>query len=272
MTYGCEVWGFGDLSILEKVHTDFLKYILNVKKSTPHVMIYGELGRFPISLVIKKKVIKFWSNLLLGKGSKLSYRLYSILFNDSSTTNYEYPWINNVKSILDEVGMSYIWISQDPQNSKWLANTVLQKCQDQYKQSWFASLNESSKCINYRIFKTEHKFESYLINLPFKLRETFINYRLCNNKLPIETGRWLNIDRNLRKCCYCPNAIGDEFHYIFECCFFDFDRTIYLPNINKRRANCLTFTKLFNETNVGKLRRLCKFLNIILDTFKTRPR
>ena len=34
LTYGSEVWGYGDLSIIKKVHTDFMKYILDVKKST----------------------------------------------------------------------------------------------------------------------------------------------------------------------------------------------------------------------------------------------
>ena len=46
LTYGWEVWGFGDLSMIEKVQTDFLKHILNVKKGTSHMMLYGELGRF----------------------------------------------------------------------------------------------------------------------------------------------------------------------------------------------------------------------------------
>ena len=69
--------------------------------------------------------------------------------------------------------MNYMWISQNPQNSEWLANTVLQKSQDQYKQLWSASVHESSKCVNYRIFKTEHKFENYLLYLPFKLRKSF---------------------------------------------------------------------------------------------------
>ena len=227
---------------LEKVHTDFMKYILNVKQSTPHVMQYGELGRFPLSLIIKKKLIKFWSNLLLGKLSKLSYRLYSILYNDANANTYEFPWIAIVKSILDDLGKSYIWISQNPQNSEWLANTFLQKSQEQYKQLWSASV-QSSKCVNYRIFKTEHKFEKYLLNLQFKLRKSVINYRLCNYKLPIETGRWLNIDRNLRKCTLCnTNAVGDEFHYVFEYCAFDFDREIDLTFINKRNVNCILFT------------------------------
>ena len=54
LTYGCEVWGCGDLSTIDKVQTDFFKHILHVKTSTPHAMLYGELGRFPISLTIKK--------------------------------------------------------------------------------------------------------------------------------------------------------------------------------------------------------------------------
>ena len=32
LTYGCEIWGFGDSSAIERVHTDFLKRILKFKK------------------------------------------------------------------------------------------------------------------------------------------------------------------------------------------------------------------------------------------------
>ena len=33
----------------------------------------------------------------------------------------------------------------------------------------------------------------------------------------METGRWKNIDRNIRICKLCGcNSIGDEFHYIME--------------------------------------------------------
>ena len=63
LTYGCEVWGFGDISCIETVHTDFLKQILHVKKSTPHVMIYGEFGRYPLSIVIKSELLVFGINL-----------------------------------------------------------------------------------------------------------------------------------------------------------------------------------------------------------------
>ena len=157
-----------------------MKYILNNKQSTPHVMLYGEVGIFPLSLIIKKRIIRFWSNLLLGKISKLAYRLYSILYNDANANTYEFPRISNIKFILDDLGKSYIWIRQTPQNSEWLANTVLQKSQDQYKQLWSASVNELSKCVNNKIFITEQKFENHLINLPCKLRKSFINHKVSS--------------------------------------------------------------------------------------------
>ena len=87
------MWCFGDISSIEKVHTDFMKYILKVKQSTSHIMLYGELGRFPLYLIIRKRTIKFWSNLMLGKVFKLSYRLYSIIYKDNIGNIYEYPWI-----------------------------------------------------------------------------------------------------------------------------------------------------------------------------------
>ena len=32
LSYGCEIWGFGTLELLERVQLKFLKYVLNLKK------------------------------------------------------------------------------------------------------------------------------------------------------------------------------------------------------------------------------------------------
>lgn len=48
LLYGSEIWGFGNLDILERVQLKFYKYIFNLKKSTPSYMIYGELGITPL--------------------------------------------------------------------------------------------------------------------------------------------------------------------------------------------------------------------------------
>jgi hypothetical protein len=40
LLYGCEIWGFGNNDILEKVHLKFCKIILHLKITTPNCMIY----------------------------------------------------------------------------------------------------------------------------------------------------------------------------------------------------------------------------------------
>jgi hypothetical protein len=52
LLYGCEIWGFGNNDVLEKVHLKFCKMILNLKTSTPNYMIYGDLGRYPVEIDI----------------------------------------------------------------------------------------------------------------------------------------------------------------------------------------------------------------------------
>lgn len=51
------------------------------------------------------------------------------------------------------------------------------------------------------------------------------NYPNCNHQFSIETGRWINTNKNLRKRTMCDcNSTGYEFYYIFECTHFVNDR------------------------------------------------
>jgi hypothetical protein len=72
LLYGCEIWGFGNNDILEKVHLKFCKMILHLKATTPNCMIYGELGRYPLDIDIKLRNILCWAKLITGKVIKLS--------------------------------------------------------------------------------------------------------------------------------------------------------------------------------------------------------
>ena len=58
--YGCELWAFENNQILEKVQLKFLKYMLDIKKSTPTHIIYGETGVYPLSIDIETRFISFW--------------------------------------------------------------------------------------------------------------------------------------------------------------------------------------------------------------------
>ena len=73
ITYGCEIWGYKVLKVIERVHLTFLKHILGVKKTTCNLMVYGELGKYPVNTYIKSRMLSYWLRLINGKQRKLSY-------------------------------------------------------------------------------------------------------------------------------------------------------------------------------------------------------
>ena len=69
----CEVgWGYENCDIIENLHSEFCRMVLHVNKSTPRCMIYGELGRPPLVIQIKKRM----ANLCWIKLHKGNFKIY----------------------------------------------------------------------------------------------------------------------------------------------------------------------------------------------------
>ena len=73
-------------------------------------MLYGDTGRYPLSIVIKSNTIGYLLGLLKGDPNKLSFKLYNCMLN---TPNFESKWVNNIKSMLIETGNIDLWEQQD---------------------------------------------------------------------------------------------------------------------------------------------------------------
>lgn len=265
--YGSEITGFENFQKLEKTHLDFLKSILKMKQSTPHIIVY-EFGRFPLEIQAKTRMIKYWSKLLAGSHSKISSTLYSLLLYLQRNSIYSCRWILSIENILQSVGLNYIWLNNNVNNINWLCNEVKKRLQFQFIQKYNADIQESPKYINYRIFKKDFFIEKYMLELQPKFYIPLAKFRTTNNRLPIEKGRWEGIERSQRYCTLCNcHIIGDEFHYIFECECFTQIRTRYLPRFYLKHYSTLKFQKLMTTTNVKLLKRLCMFIIEVLKKF-----
>ena len=98
---------------------------------------------------------------------------------------------------------------------KWLAETVRQRLKGQFIQGWYSDVENSAKCINYRLFKTQFKFEEYLVKLPPSMWIPLCTFRTVNHALPIEIGRHQHVERHRRLCTQCELAVMlDEYHFI----------------------------------------------------------
>ena len=181
----------------------------------------------------------------------------------SQRENVNFKWINHIKSIFDNVGLSYVCNQQNPIHLVELKLTVKQKLTDQFIQKWYNLIATSSRGNLYGQFKMEFKLENYLLKLSPNERALITKLRCCNLKIPVETGRWVNIPREERICHLCHNDIGSEYHYIFECSFPNVVdiRKKHIPSYYTKYPNFQKMIGLLSLCNVPVLKNLSLFIS-----------
>ena len=142
MTYSCEVFGFENIQILERIHNEFLRKITKTKKSTPLFMLYAELGRYPIEIIIKSRMISFWNRIITGKQSKYSYQLYQAV---RFAIPQKSKWLRSIRNILTETGIFDLWLNQDYIQSRNVGRLIKQVLIDQNLQKWHAGIAKGPK-------------------------------------------------------------------------------------------------------------------------------
>ena len=269
LLYGCEIWGFQNVQIIENVHNQFLRNITNLRRSTPIYMLHAELGRYPIELFIKSRMIGFWISIVNCDNTKITKILYNMLSNESNM-GQNYKWINRIKDILISVGRPDLFYNACIPNPKLTKNKIVRTLKDLCVQGWNMKMLDSNKGRNYNLFKQTLTMESYLLSLTENLYLPLIKFRTSNHKLPVEVGRWENIPYEDRKCRLCDkNDIGDEFHYLLICPYFADDRKLFLKPYFYLRPNILKFKDLLQTTNKTILFKLSQFVKTISNTFNS---
>ena len=191
-----------------------------------NIMVYGELGIIPLHLKIKARVLNFWYRMISGKKDKTCYTLYQLMHYLHVNDLCHSDWIKSVHETLDKLGFSNIWLTHNTFYSQAsFKKKIKTRFADQFKQEWQNKVNETERCLNYRLYKKDFNFENYFNILPLPLAKYVCKFRCFSHKLPIEKERFLNIERNERICHICnKNELGDEFHYLFNCEYFSRSR------------------------------------------------
>ena len=132
--YGCKVWGFHKTPAIERVHLQFCKRILHVKKSTAIFFVYGELGRFPLAVNRYLKIIKYWLKIIYIITGKTNSVVYNLNRYQYETCKLEHAnnWASKVKEMLNNLGFNYAWINQNVHNTFSFFKLCNQRLKDQY--------------------------------------------------------------------------------------------------------------------------------------------
>ena len=112
LNYGCQVWGFIQANAIERVHIQFCKRLLGVKKMTQNDFIYGELGR--TNCITKRYIliIKYWFKILDVKRTKYIKIVYNMMLHDMDQAANSVNWASLVRHLLLSLGFYEVWLNQ----------------------------------------------------------------------------------------------------------------------------------------------------------------
>ena len=111
--YNSEVWVYCRMQLIARIPLIFLlMLLLKLNKNTPNVMVYGELGCYPLHLSIKVRMASFGHKIVTSATDKIAVRMYKLLYSMFQTDATISTWLLYVKQTLDYVGLTYIWLAQ----------------------------------------------------------------------------------------------------------------------------------------------------------------
>ena len=248
LLYGAEIWGTSHIEIIEKIQIKFCKMFLGIGKTTLNTLTLVELRRYSLCVDYMSRSIKYWCKLLRTGNYRFNKKCYlqehKVCENNRDCNN----WASKIKFLLCSTGFGYAWYAQDVGNIDFFIRLVKDRLMNMDIQRLNASTNF---CGSY------YELPRYL---SFKTnRNTKRMFTLLRTKsLPIRNNLYrINVVSDMF-CCRCTMAvIDDEFHFLFECPYFNVLRNNYdvltkklTPNIlldNVLSCNDITMFKQVTE-------------------------
>lgn len=86
---------------------------------------------------VKVRMVKYWCKMVRGKYSKISNRLYKLLYYLHKNNIYLSKWTSAIESILQNVGLNFVWLNNnDILDINWVCREVRLRLECQFGQKW----------------------------------------------------------------------------------------------------------------------------------------
>ena len=211
--------------------------------------------------------------LMNGKMSKLSFTMYRLMRKKCELENdYNPKWLDMVSSCLANIGMNDVWIMQgNGFTTDYVNLAVKRKLNDIYLQQWY---EDKQKNNFYNTIKDEWNLEYYLTKLNCCQKKILSKFRCRSNYLPVSQIKFYQNEDDWEDCLLCPfcrdDSVGDEFHYLFQCSFFNDERVKYIKEVYLQHPDEYTLISVSNSRNKGILSKLVEFIDLIMKIFEHR--
>ena len=120
-------------------------------------MLYAELGRSPINLQIKKRMLGYWISILNGSDAKIVKKMYQILYNDFVNRGINHKWIGKIRQILISVGKPDLLHQHNIQHPLATKLKISQTLHDIFLQDWNVTTNTGAQWLSGRVLDSRPK-------------------------------------------------------------------------------------------------------------------
>ena len=108
-------------------------------------MVLGEVGRYPIEIEAKFRMLGFWyglCNISHSESPKISNLMFQLCSKLYYVCDYKLLWLMKVHSLLDNLGLSYIWSNQ-VHTIESVKRIVKHRLRDQFIHEWQSRVAEN---------------------------------------------------------------------------------------------------------------------------------
>jgi len=138
LLFGCEVWAHEAIDECERVQLRFFKILLSLRKTTATCMVLGELGKFPLYLEAKCRMLTYWFKLPTADcdgPQKISVVMLRLCRHMYDSTDYKMSWLKGVHSLLNDLRLTYIWLN--PRENNYSSNILKALLKRDYEISFY---------------------------------------------------------------------------------------------------------------------------------------
>ena len=199
--YNCETFGPELPKGIEVLYYKMIKCALNVRPSTPNMIVLIESGMLPLRALVNKRQLDFYRRL---KESMAPNGVRRVVFDLLHLTENITKYIKH-----------YTALNEKYENSNEIYSQAMSDVISKFREK----AENSEKHYKFYIYT---KINPDLVPSPFlscPSADAITRFRCGSHNLPIETLRWARVPREERLCNKC-HVLGDEMHFIFRCVDF----------------------------------------------------
>ena len=111
LNYSSEVWGFHKANNIERIHTQYCKRILQVKRCTQNDCVYDVLGRFNVAFNRYVRTVKHWLKITSSEDLKYGKIIYEVLKPDAVLYPHKVSWDTLLQHVLSSLGFYKVWLA-----------------------------------------------------------------------------------------------------------------------------------------------------------------